>query len=166
MGKKRSKGILIFGWFEVIFGLLGSLECMAAFTNYLMSLYRLNTTTIARPVHYMDVFIAALRETFAELNLIYSAAISKATVPCFFILISGILILKLKPLGIKLNVFLLPLLLLATAFGMIINYLQYGLPKEFTRFDAIWVGLLVIYFVLALIKIRFFARPQVTEQFE
>lgn len=145
---QRSKGVAIFGWCEVLLGAIGILPLLETLRMYLLVEYRDATG-------YYKGWLPGLGD---RIGLSILETISASTFPFIFILISGILVLKLKPLGRRLNVLLLPGLLIVEA-------VYVSLPCEDTHaFGSVPMG--VVYVGMALLQIWFFTRPKVREQFE
>lgn len=122
--KKRSKGVTVVGWTEVI---ISSVIIFFALVSFAQSIYRGGTR----------------HSLFLGLGAAFLLAI--------FLLLSGILILKLKSLGRKMS-----MVIMTVAMALFL------LPKDsWTDF----IGFLSIFAIAWLSLIYFFTRPRVKEQF-
>jgi len=142
MEKKRSKGILAFGWFELLIGailLFIALKCYI----YLPKLAQADSN---------------LGYAMTSIEYFFSFWIG------IFFIFSGLLILFLKPLGRWLHLiwgFCFMLFGLIKVYIVVYMYLHYSntkLSKEFI------LGILLI--ILGSITRFFFSRPKVKEQFK
>ena len=147
MNKKRSIGVTIFGWCQILLGAIGSIPV-------------LDTARIWLVIQHKDAagYYTGFLPGFSDrLYLVIDRAISMEIFPLCFFLISGILVLRLSPSARRLNTVFLPLLLIAE-----IAYLLQTSTHSYTRSSLF---LVCMYLGIVIFQLWFFARPKVKEQF-
>jgi uncharacterized membrane protein len=153
MDKKRSIGVTIFGWCEVLLGAIGSIPSLDTVRMYLVIQYK-----------YATGYYKGLLSGFSDrlcFGIIWSVSI--CTFPLFFVLISGILTLRLSPSAKRINTVFLPLLLIVEA-AYIFQTSTLGMQDNpfYELYSPFYVCL---YAGIAIFQIWFFTRPKVKEQF-
>jgi surface polysaccharide O-acyltransferase-like enzyme len=160
--------MVIFGWCEVLLGAIGSIPSLDTVRMYLVTQHKYATG------YYKGLFSGFSDELYLEII----RSVSMCTFPLFFVLISGILTLRLSPSAKRINTVFLPLLLIVEAvciyqsstLGMQYNpffmqynpfYMQYKpLNMQYNPFYV------CLYAGIAIFQIWFFTRPKVKEQFK
>jgi len=143
---QRSKGVTIFGWCEVALGAIGSIPSFETIRMYLVIQYKDATG-------YYKGFLSGLGDS---ISLGICQSVSIGTFPLFFVLISGILTLRLSPSIRRINTFFLPLLLIVEA----VYVFQTSIHTDMLY--SPFLG--CMYLGIAAFQIWFFTRPKVKEQ--
>ena len=147
MKKKRSVGVMIFGWLEVFIGTVGGVFFLFSLNLLFSSLY------------YFDTYIPGVNTVGIDFNVFDLGSLyCFLALPYVVIFFLGIGILLLKPLARKISVFL-PLFILID--GCFFIYFFSDKAKKLATFLILFVPL----FILSLSAMYFFTRPRIKEQF-
>ncbi len=157
--KNKSTGLTIFGWYQILIGAVGSIPTIGAFGVYLRILYR-RLTNGSEP--FSGAPVPGLGDSFTL--ALYQQA-SMCTFALVFLLISGILTLRLSPFARRINIYLLPFLLILQAVYAIASASEWKLFDNNTDFFLTY-GIVGLLLGVALFQRWFFTRPQVKARFE
>ncbi|MFC1709354.1 hypothetical protein ACFL2J_04785 [Candidatus Omnitrophota bacterium] len=140
MEKKRSVGVTVFGWFNILIGAVGStafIYCLATMGHMIAI-----SPTIGDKSFSMGMWIGKF--------------LLAITFPFTLVFISGIGTLKLKPFGRIISIISDPIILILAAAAF-----------SFIPFDEwIMASYFATFLVTSFLKIYFFTRPKVKEQFK
>ncbi len=139
---KKSLGIIIFGWVEILIGGLGTI-------GFTLCLF----TVFSDFVHPVGVFLAIIPSYFLSLS------------PLF--LLGGIGVVRFKPWGRKINLIVIPILSLLLVLLPYTEHFFRTLPFNFV-FEVVKpftpVAIPFVLFLILLV-VWFFNRPKVKQQF-
>jgi len=149
MEKKRSVGVTILGWLEILIGGIGSIFFVLSFYVYLHAIYLLKIGSNSGD------------QLGVDLGFLFSVM----TFPSLFILVSGIGILRCSSWARKMNIVVIPLVLI-----LVTVFLSQGALWEIRR-GNLWAGTTILGLFLAIgivifLKVWYLTRPKVKEQFK
>lgn len=141
MGKKRSTGVTILGWGEIILGGIGTAIFILFTISFIYCLFHPAQT---------------------EIGAFISLATMIIFLPAHLFLWAGIGVIKVKSWGRKMNIFVITILIsLLVIFFLIFHLFITG--KQFMGYLLIEIPVALL---LALPLVFFFNRPDIKEQFK
>jgi hypothetical protein len=151
MPQKRSKGVTIFSVIEILLGISGSILFFMSVQWVALNGFYLISTSIDK------VFTVGVNPEALTLGFMYCIM----TLPFAIILISGIYTLRLRSWARKINfIFLPPLLFSVSTFA----YFGFPLFGKIIKWKSFFITVIPL-FVLTVLKIWYFTRPKVKQQF-
>ena len=142
MEKKRSRGVTIFGWGEIILGGAGTYILLNYLYYYIECLFHINQLGIAQ---------GGVETEIAFICVCFS-------LPFPFLLWAGVGVIKLKPVGRIINYIFIILISISTMVLLVFHY--FGHYKGYLILD------IIVFLILFLPLFLFLINPNVKEQFK
>ena len=148
--KNRPINIVIFGWFEILIGFLGSIFFLMSLEFLLRSLHYLQT-------HIINVYTIGVDVEMFDLGILYCMMTS----PYPIILILGLSMLQLNSLARKINILLAPfVLMLGGSFIYLSSSVSYR-EMKWSSFLILFIPLIIV----SIIAVFFLTRRRVKQAF-
>ena len=142
MERKRLSGVAVIGVSEIVLGLAGCVVLLSAIGVYFANVFS-------------GIEFGFTKDSHSMMSL--SAFLGIATTPFALILVTGIGTLKLRPWAQKINIFVIPVIVIPIIFVWTIKAFSHNWVEAALR--VVPVGILLI------ANIKYLSRPKVDEQF-